>query len=632
MGKRTLIGIGIVVLLCVFFGLGIFAEPYIMHDTEVNKVEVNIDDVKSIDNVIENAVVLEKQSETPATPATPVMILGLSKIELRTKDKESVGVQVDRVIRDYLWYNSAFDASVPADRIPYSSSQLVCYMEGARVIEMMEWANMSVIPLTPSIALKKDDGYYYGADGQGNFIFQICPSKTEYPTCEFINESNNEYIVMRDTHGFNAVAEQAYLNKDKVDLVIACMDMPDKAKAALYLAQNGIQCYAPCDRFTNDLMNYKEKFGIGTEILGSAPIRKTNYGAVIGDQPVVISLNEPIIAQYTDRMYPDQYCDTPSRYFRELQRVYKINLSVTEVYANIGETCNLVKEAKEQNAEVIGARIFNETDYLPLKNWLEENKNHRVILFHSAAYEFGIELFRAYPGQTSFGDINPKFVGDNFEPKKNISALVSFTFDDSNPNHLEKIAPFLEQYDMKATRYYVTGVSWTNFTECKILQDQYNWEIGGHTRTHPDLTNITLEQVKQEICGGKSDFIANGIAVKSFAPPYTEINADTMNIVKECYESCRNDWGINYPPYEPYRIRMLSSLDNIDRLKISEISDKLDEAIENNGWIVFYSHRVDNTGNPYCTDEQFFKELLNLISKKPEIEVVTVSEGLEWRW
>ena len=386
MGKRTLGGI--VVLLCVFFGLvGIFAGPYIIHDGVEESKNIGIDEADSAK-----------------------MIIGLSKIELRTESKEAVGVQVDRVIRDYLWYNSSFDTRVPADRVPKNSSQVVCYMEGARTREMMEWANVSIVPLTPGIALKKEDGYYYGSDGQGNFVFPICPDKTEYPTTEFISENGSEYAIMHDTHGFNAVAEQAYLNKNKLDLVIACMDMPDKAKAALYLAQNGIQCYAPCDRFTHLLMNYKENFGIETEILGSAPIRQTDYGTVIGDQPVTILLSEPIIAQYTDRLYPDQYCDTPSRYFRELQKVYGMNLSVIEVYANVGETNNLVREAKKHDAKVIGARLFNEDDYLPLEQWLEEDKNHRVILFHSAAYSCGIKLFREFPDQTSFGDINPRLV------------------------------------------------------------------------------------------------------------------------------------------------------------------------------------------------------------------------------
>ena len=138
------------------------------------------------------------------------MVIGLSKIELRTADKEVIGVQVDRVIRDHVWYNSSFDTRVPVDRVPDDSSQVVPYMEGARTAEMMVWANVSVVPLTPGIALKKEDGYYYGSDGQGHFVFQICPDKAEYPTCEFVIENGSEYVVMYDTHGFNSVAEQAY--------------------------------------------------------------------------------------------------------------------------------------------------------------------------------------------------------------------------------------------------------------------------------------------------------------------------------------------------------------------------------------------------------------------------------------
>ena len=618
MGKRTLTVL--VVFWCIVFASGIYAGQSIAQENQ-GQEDVGISGEHRVFN------------ENPTT-----MVIGLSKIELRTADKEVIGVQIDRVIRDHVWYNSSFDTSVPVDRVPDDSSQVVPYMEGARTAEMMVWANVSVVPLTPGIALKKEDGYYYGSDGQGHFAFQICPDKAEYPTCEFVIENGREYVVMYDTHGFNAVAEQAYLKRAEINLAIACMDMPDQAKAALYLAQNGIPCYAPCDRFANTLMNYKEEFGIETEILGSAPIRQTDYGAVIGDQAVVISLNESIIAQYTDRLYPDQYCDTPSRYFRELQKVYNINLSVTEVYANVGETSNLVKEAKEQNAGVIGARIFNEADYPPLKEWLKEDKNHRVILFHSAAYDFGITLFREFPEQTSFGDINPKFVGDDYGQKHSfgteedtkISVLVSFNFDDNKPNHLSVVAPLLEEHRMTATRYYITRDA-PNFTECKILRDQYGWEIGGHTRTHPNLTNITLKEARDEICGSKEDFIANGITVNTFGPPYCVMNSDTINITKECYNACRNGWGINYPPYDPYQIKVVS-LDNEAKPTISEISTKIDEAIKNNGWIVFIAHQVDNTGNLYSTDKQFFKDVLDLISERPEIKVVTVSEALAWEW
>ena len=415
MGKRTLVVL-VALLIPAVFLCGCVGSQDAKNSAmgSANDVKQNIENLFGIELEVQQEVgkelVTEKMPAEVENSAKPTkVIIGGSKIELKTADKLTVGTQVDRVVRDYLWYNSSFDANVPADRVPENISQVVPYMEGARTQEMMKWANVLVLPLTPSIAIKKDNGYYYGSDGQGNFIFEICPGKTTYPTCEYFNESGNEYVVMHDTHGFNAVAEQAYLNKDRVSLAIACMDMPAKADAALYLAQNEIQCYAPCDRFTNELMGYKQKYNMSMEILGSAPIRQTEYGAVIGDCPMEIVLDEPIVVQYTDREYPDQYCDTPSRYFRKLQEVYNVNLIVTEVSANVGETSKLVKEARNQSARVIGARIFSEDDYWPLKLWLEEDKSNRIVLCHSAAYEFGIQLFREFPEQTSFGDLNPEF-------------------------------------------------------------------------------------------------------------------------------------------------------------------------------------------------------------------------------
>jgi len=44
-----------------------------------------------------------------------------------------------------------------------------------------------------------------------------------------------------------------------------------------------------------------------------------------------------------------------------------------------------------------------------IANWLKESKEHRAILFHSAAYVAGLEMFDEFPEQTSFGDLDPKF-------------------------------------------------------------------------------------------------------------------------------------------------------------------------------------------------------------------------------
>ena len=340
---------------------------------------------------------------------SPRIIVGASKIEVRTQDNPVVGVQVDRVIRDYTWTDSDFDTKVPANRTPENSSQVVPYMEGARTRELMDWAGASVTPLTPCHAvLNNSDWNYYGSNGNNEYPFLILIDKVIYPTSEFFD--NDTQVMIHDTHGFSAIAEKAYENRDKLDIAIACMDTESKATAALYLAENGINCYAPCDRFSYILMNYKNKTQAKAEIIGSAPIKKTDYGAVIGDQPVTIHLNEKIIVQYTVDDYPDQYCDTPKRYFTALEETFGLNLNTTYVYANIGETYMVAQKAIDEDAHVIGVRVYNQEDYSAVKIWLEENENNRAILFHSAAYEFGIKLFSEFPEQTSFGDLNPQVI------------------------------------------------------------------------------------------------------------------------------------------------------------------------------------------------------------------------------
>jgi hypothetical protein len=349
----------------------------------------------------------------------PIIILGLSKITLN--NTETVGVQVNRVIRDCLWNNSPFDVRVPANRTPKNSSDVVPYAEGDRVREMMNWAGVKVLPLTPCRAKNFWDNYF-AADGQGHFSFLISPSKITFPPFSKTvfrpkNESNETAdLICPETQGFNMIAEQAYLHRKDIYLTVACMDLPAKAQAALFLARNGINIYAPCERMASLLLNYK-KLGINATILGSAPIKQTESRAVIGDQPVGIYLDEPIVVEYNNRNdTSDQYCDTPWRYFNNLSQVYRLNLSLIKVCANTGEAGKVVTQAEAVNAQVISVRVCIDKDYKPVAEWLKKDKRNRAVLLHSAAYEPGIALFKGFPKQTTFGDLNPVIEGSTSKP------------------------------------------------------------------------------------------------------------------------------------------------------------------------------------------------------------------------
>ena len=335
------------------------------------------------------------------------IILGRSKINLPRG--ALVGAQVDRVIRDIAWKNSRFDQRKNPYAVSANKQELVPYMEGRLLGDMIEYAGIKVIGLTPCNASKKG-GDYFATNSENEESYYIDPGKLLYPSATFSKNGNEAILV--DTHGFNTVAAEA-VRLDKISrlaLVVACMDLESKAKAALYLANKGLNCYAPCDRHGSDLLGYsRQKADVGI-IMGSAPIRRTLAGAVIGNQPIIISELENIVVQTTDKGYPDQYCDTPRRYFDKLAEVYGLDLRMSRISAAIGETDRLVAEAQKRKASLIAARVSNEADEKPLTEWLKKSKNNRLVLFHSAPYESGYGMFFKFPEQTSFGDLDPVII------------------------------------------------------------------------------------------------------------------------------------------------------------------------------------------------------------------------------
>jgi hypothetical protein len=177
--------------------------------------------------------------------------------------------------------------------------------------------------------------------------------------------------------------------------------------AAQYLAQKGVDVYFPTDRFAGSVVGYE---GDGV-LIGSAPVKTRNGEAVIGDQPIEIDLNEKIVVEDTEnKQYPAQYYDAPARYFRELEKISGVNLNLVLVQVDgAHQTQKIVDEARKNGATVVGVRVQYEDEREALKKWLSENKENRAVLFHSAAYAPGLELFQDFPSQTSFGDPRPVF-------------------------------------------------------------------------------------------------------------------------------------------------------------------------------------------------------------------------------
>ncbi|MBS4059496.1 MAG: hypothetical protein KG029_03785 [Bacteroidetes bacterium] len=335
---------------------------------------------------------IDIKKNKPSANKFKKLIIGKSSIKI-TKGMK-IKTQVDRVTRD--WFSAYNISSSPRE---FNKERIVPWHEGEKIREILKLTTPNVIPVWGTVA-KKFDNRWYAPDAKGVYRFRISEDKIyNYPSTIIINENT---VIMNDTHGINAIAWDSL----DADLVVGCGDLDGKVQAAYYLASQGVNVYMPTDRFVSMLIGTKTK---GT-IIGSAPVRKASDGAVIGGQPISISIDESIMVTNTTGGYPLQYYDTPYLYFREIERYIGKKLKIMPIDINeYGKADKIVWRAERAGVKVIGIRVASKEEYEAVAWFLRSDKSHRAILFHSAVYPEGYRLFFEFPAQTTFGDINIGF-------------------------------------------------------------------------------------------------------------------------------------------------------------------------------------------------------------------------------
>ena len=332
-----------------------------------------------------------KKNSIPAKDFHKIII---GKSAIKVNKNSLIKVQADRVTRDWL---QAFN--IKSSPWNFSMEHLTTWHEGKKIRELVDITGAKVLPVTGTLVkLFQDD--WYAPDAEGVFRFQISEDKVlNFPSTIVIDDQT---AIINDTHGISAIAWDAL----DADLVIGCGDAIGKRDAAYYLADSGVNVYMPTDRYIGTLIGTQTK-GI---IIGSAPIKATKDGAVIGDQIVAFDVNEPIVVSNTNGRYPLQYYDTPYRYFKELEKYIGKSMNIIPVdVLEYGKANVVVDEARKIGAKLIGIRVKSEIEHDAVYSWLKENKANRAILFHTAVYPDGYKLFYEFPEQTSFGDIYPEF-------------------------------------------------------------------------------------------------------------------------------------------------------------------------------------------------------------------------------
>lgn len=131
---------------------------------------------------------------------------------------------------------------------------------------------------------------------------------------------------------------------------------------------------------------------------------------------------------------------------------------------------------------------------------------------------------------------------------------VALTFDDGFLNFTSSALPMLSHLGFPATVFVVSdAVGTTNawggrtaagiptlplmgWTDLQRVRDA-GFELGAHTRTHPDLTLLSPAQIQDEMAGGAERMSAElGQRPSSFAYPYGAVNERVAGVARSLFQ------------------------------------------------------------------------------------------------
>jgi peptidoglycan/xylan/chitin deacetylase (PgdA/CDA1 family) len=152
---------------------------------------------------------------------------------------------------------------------------------------------------------------------------------------------------------------------------------------------------------------------------------------------------------------------------------------------------------------------------------------------------------------------------------------VVLTFDDGFRNVYEHALPVLQTYGFPATVFLVTDYcgktnSWPGQTVTIEGEPLLGWKeiqemsragisFGSHTRTHPDLRKLPIEQAEEELASSKKAIAdATGRPVDTLAYPYGAYDAAVRSLAKQHFRlACSADLGFFKPDSDPFSLERI---------------------------------------------------------------------------
>lgn len=229
----------------------------------------------------------------------------------------------------------------------------------------------------------------------------------------------------------------------------------------------------------------------------------------------------------------------------------------------------------------------------------------------------------------------PKITPLNPEDYKG-QALVTLSYDDGYTNWYNNVVPLHSAHNMPGTfniigsKVYLGNPNYMKSSQIWVAHD-LGIEIASHTQTHPFLTKLSAEEVRNEFRDSQlllNDLVGN---VPILAVPYSFYNEDIKEIAKEYYSGVRVYSNETNTPsnYDPHWLKAFAV---VNTTEFEDIKSWIDVAVAEKSWVIIMLHGITpERTEEYETTPEILEQVMKYINElgKDNILPVNTSEGLQ---
>lgn len=197
--------------------------------------------------------------------------------------------------------------------------------------------------------------------------------------------------------------------------------------------------------------------------------------------------------------------------------------------------------------------------------------------------------------------------GELEEPEE---GCLSLTFDDGLKSHYTTVYPMLKERGFGATFFVMAeqeedpdGRAMMTSEEVQELAEE-GFEIGSHTLTHPFLSDLSDEELEQELSESKR-FLEEtyGITINFLALPYRNYNSKVLDVAKKYYAHARVIFG------DPDEF-LVNGYGMMYNSSVEDVCSYINGAATEKEWLVLVFHDVIERPLVWDTSVEDFEAIL----------------------